>query len=51
VLDLREFGAVGVAFFWFLFLARQEKELAAGLPPANDQWFREANNYSVMLRA
>ena len=22
------------AFFWFLFLAAQEKELAAGLPPA-----------------
>jgi hypothetical protein len=25
----------GAAFFWFLFLAAQEKELAAGLPPAN----------------
>ncbi|MHB1077713.1 hypothetical protein, partial [Thiobacillus sp.] len=24
-LDLREFGDVGVAFFWLLFLARQEK--------------------------
>jgi hypothetical protein len=24
----------GAAFFWFLFLAAQEKELAAGLPPA-----------------
>jgi len=26
--------ASGAAFFWFLFLAAQEKELAAGLPPA-----------------
>jgi len=25
----------GAAFFWFLFLAEQEKGLAAGLPPAN----------------
>ena len=25
----------GAAFFWFLFLAEQEKELAAGLPPAD----------------
>src|SRR5258706_3830217 len=25
----------GAAFFWFLFLAAQEKELAAGLPPAS----------------
>ena len=25
----------GAAFFWFLFLAAQEKELAAGLPPAD----------------
>lgn len=25
----------GVPFFWFLFLGKQEKELAAGQPPAN----------------
>jgi hypothetical protein len=35
-LDFREFGDVGVPFFWFLFLGKQEKELAAGQPPAND---------------
>ena len=27
-----DFGDVGVAFFWFRFLARQEKGLAAGQP-------------------
>ena len=45
-LDFREFGDVGVAFFWFLFLARQEKELAAGLPPANGQRSCEGPDYS-----
>ncbi|WP_223248226.1 hypothetical protein, partial [Sulfurirhabdus autotrophica] len=32
----RRDGAVGVAFFWLLCLAKQEKGLAAGLPPASE---------------
>jgi hypothetical protein len=31
-----------LAFFWFLFLAKQEKELAAGLPPANSHQYPNA---------
>jgi hypothetical protein len=43
-LDFREFGDVGVAFFWLLFLARQ----AAGLPPANGQQSVEGLTIKVL---
>jgi hypothetical protein len=59
-LDFWGFGDVGVPFFWFLFLGKQEKELAAGQPPANGQprceglttsVLRDGSNWIASLRS